>query len=70
MIWPILDAWAKYRNTLVQMKTSKSAYEINWPLGGAPSVLSRFDWNNICQEKFRSQSIIFAKTQEITEKQF
>ena len=35
MIWPILEARAeigKYFRFLVQMKTSKFAFDINWPL--------------------------------------
>jgi hypothetical protein len=41
MIWPILEARAEiqkyFRWFLVQMKTSKFAFEINWPLGTAAS---------------------------------
>ena len=39
MIWPILEARAEieeyfFVHILVQMKTSKFAFEINWPLAG------------------------------------
>ena len=50
MIWPILEGRNIFVRFLVQMKTSKFAFEINWPLH--TSIITRvFDviFSNISQ---------------------
>ena len=48
MIWP-MRLGQKYRNIfvrfLVQMKTSKSHSEFNWPLGKKVRVLPKWNWS-------------------------
>ena len=38
-IWPIRELGQKYKNILVQMKTLKFAFEINWPLESGKVLL-------------------------------